>query len=439
MLQVGTTTLKDRWYYIHDAQGNVMATYKYSYVSANPANSRFHLLERPLYGSDRLGMDRRSIETTGMAGLFLNGNKPPPTGDAELNYELKDHLGNVATVVTGELISLDGTADTDTDADFKVPNVVSYSAFEPFGSLLPGRNYNSGSYRFAFQGQEHDDEVYGSTINPAPGTSYAFEYRMHDPRVGRFLSIDPLAAQYAHNSPYAFSENRVIDGVDYEGSEYLPYWELLSHRTPGDMTDAGVTGHNMIRKSYNTVAGLWNLGAGLVTGDNKMVPGVWQHQLDNAVCDAVSGTADAVLDPHVEDVENLGSGLILGGAAKLLAPLSKVPLRIVAAGDVAKAVSPVARSFADLAANPTAIWSKSADEVAQMLGDGWTKAPLNEGTGWKFIQDAGDGMVSFSEGTARHGNVPYYKISSGETGIQKVAGADYVGAPDEKATIHHVQ
>ena len=44
---------------------------------------------------------------------------------------------------------------------------------------------------------------------------------MHDPRMGKFLSTDPLEAQYVHNSPYAFAENRVIDGVELEGLEYL--------------------------------------------------------------------------------------------------------------------------------------------------------------------------------------------------------------------------
>ena len=44
---------------------------------------------------------------------------------------------------------------------------------------------------------------------------------MHDPRVGRFLSLDPLSSQYPHNSPFAFAENRVIDGIELEGAEYL--------------------------------------------------------------------------------------------------------------------------------------------------------------------------------------------------------------------------
>ncbi len=42
---------------------------------------------------------------------------------------------------------------------------------------------------------------------------------MHDPRIGRFFAVDPLKAKYPHNSPYAFSENRVIDAVELEGLE----------------------------------------------------------------------------------------------------------------------------------------------------------------------------------------------------------------------------
>jgi hypothetical protein len=46
-------------------------------------------------------------------------------------------------------------------------------------------------------------------------------------RSGGFLSVDPLAPEYPWNSPYAFSENRVIDGVELEGLEYLRSDEAL--------------------------------------------------------------------------------------------------------------------------------------------------------------------------------------------------------------------
>ena len=75
---------------------------------------------------------------------------------------------------------------------------------------------DSDAYRYGFQGQERDDEVKGE------GNSYNYKYRMHDPRLGRFFAVDPLATKYPHNSPYAFSENRVLDGVELEGLEFSP-------------------------------------------------------------------------------------------------------------------------------------------------------------------------------------------------------------------------
>jgi RHS repeat-associated protein len=56
-------------------------------------------------------------------------------------------------------------------------------------------------------------------VKDLPGTSYNFKYRVHDPRVGRFLSLDPLSKEYPWNSPYAFAENKVIRYVELEGLE----------------------------------------------------------------------------------------------------------------------------------------------------------------------------------------------------------------------------
>ncbi len=68
---------------------------------------------------------------------------------------------------------------------------------------------------YSFQGQEHDDEVKGE------GNSMNYKYRMHDPRVGRFFAVDPLAKKYPYYSPYAFSGNRLVDCVELEGLEPL--------------------------------------------------------------------------------------------------------------------------------------------------------------------------------------------------------------------------
>ena len=84
-----------------------------------------------------------------------------------------------------------------------------------WNSLKDKEKLCTGGYRFGFQGQEKDDEWTGQT-----GSHLAFKYRIHDARIGRFLSVDPLTMDYPWNSPYAFSENRVIDGIDLEGLEH---------------------------------------------------------------------------------------------------------------------------------------------------------------------------------------------------------------------------
>jgi hypothetical protein len=50
----------------------------------------------------------------------------------------------------------------------------------------------------------------------------SFKWRNHQPDIGRFFNIDPLADKYVYNSPYAFAENRVIDGRELEGLEWVP-------------------------------------------------------------------------------------------------------------------------------------------------------------------------------------------------------------------------
>lgn len=75
-----------------------------------------------------------------------------------------------------------------------------------------------------------DDEVKGE------GNSVNYKYRIHDPRVGRFFARDPLFKSYPWNSDYAFGENRVIDGIELEGMEYLDYREARVEFTNGRLT-----------------------------------------------------------------------------------------------------------------------------------------------------------------------------------------------------------
>ena len=83
-----------------------------------------------------------------------------------------------------------------------------------FGSPLIGRSYQaetSVKYRYSFNGKEKDAETYGEE------NCIAFEARIYDSRLGRFLSTDPLEFSYPWQSTYCFAANNPIAFVDYLG------------------------------------------------------------------------------------------------------------------------------------------------------------------------------------------------------------------------------
>ena len=47
----------------------------------------------------------------------------------------------------------------------------------------------------------------------------SFKYRNYDYAIGRFMSVDPLAEKYPYNSTYAFQENKLGLGREFEGLE----------------------------------------------------------------------------------------------------------------------------------------------------------------------------------------------------------------------------
>ena len=140
----------------------------------------------------------------GVAPAATNGVVYRKVG--EKYYELKDHLGNVRAVVSDR-------KDLDTADNTLSAHVVSYNNYYPFGMPQPDRNFDSQEYRYGFQGQEKDSELKGE------GLSVNYKYRMHDPRIGRFFTTDPLEHKFPWNSSYAFSENTVINAVELEGLE----------------------------------------------------------------------------------------------------------------------------------------------------------------------------------------------------------------------------
>lgn len=127
-------------------------------------------------------------------------------------YELSNHLGNVLTVVKDNKIPVEGTGVKAGTIEYFSANVDAYSDYYPFGSIMPGRNYSSGDYRYGFNSMEKDDEIKSIT-----GSSYDFGARMYDPRIGRWMSIDPQFHKQPGWSTYKSFLNNPIKYVDPDG------------------------------------------------------------------------------------------------------------------------------------------------------------------------------------------------------------------------------
>ncbi len=139
-------------------------------------------------------------------------------------------------------------------------------------------------YKFGFNGQLKDNEIYGE------GNAYSFEYRIQDPRLVRFLSVDPLRKNYPHYTPYSFAGNSPILFLDLEGLEEKLPWYLSENKhggkpvltlgipsfreykridysaseTPSE--SYGIFVWNTIGSAWNNIARTWNQGREGKTG-----------------------------------------------------------------------------------------------------------------------------------------------------------------------------
>jgi RHS repeat-associated protein len=107
---------------------------------------------------------------------------------------------------------------------------------------MPGREYSAAkTYRYGFNGKENDNEVKGE------GNQQDYGMRIYDPRLGRFLSKDPLSFKFPFYSPYHFAGNNPIKNLDLDGGEprdYLDKWvsqTMVGHATSEQ--SKSLTGH----------------------------------------------------------------------------------------------------------------------------------------------------------------------------------------------------
>jgi RHS repeat-associated protein len=199
----------DNTWYVRDASGNIMAIYS----RKNYGTNQQVLLENyELYGSSRLGSLNLGIPVEGDYNLTPTTNYTRSLGLKQ--YELSNHLGNVLTTFSDQRVFAPaGMSSTNSNA--LIAKLISAQDYYPFGMIMDGRSWNTDKVKFGFNGKENDNEVKGI------GNQQDYGMRIYDPRIGKFLRVDPLSRNYPYLSPYAFAENDVIRCIDLDGAEKL--------------------------------------------------------------------------------------------------------------------------------------------------------------------------------------------------------------------------
>jgi RHS repeat-associated protein len=212
-------------YYIKDLQGNIMSIYDKELNSSNAVAS-YTQIENDLYGSKRVGMETTVLEMIA----------PPPIDTSIFSrilgykyYEMTNHLGNVLATISDKKIphddNLDGTVDRYS------ANIISASDYTAYGSEMYGRCFNSKHSQNGFNHKRKDNELYPG----GDGNEYDYGMRLYNPRLGKFMSLDPLMRKYPFWSPYQFAGSVPIAAIDLDGGELKSVVAELGEHADGTL------------------------------------------------------------------------------------------------------------------------------------------------------------------------------------------------------------
>lgn len=100
-------------------------------------------------------------------------------------------------------------------------------------------------YRFGFNGKEKDESFGGS----GSSTVYDYGFRIYNPQIAKFLSVDPLTKSYPMLTPYQFASNNPIESIDLDGLESFSSKNNVSSGESyfGPLNSSFIESNNLIR------------------------------------------------------------------------------------------------------------------------------------------------------------------------------------------------
>jgi len=253
-------------FYTRDAQGNILATYESRGYPADPDSFLLIWKDCYIYGSSRIANLQPDVSYRGFVAyphlidlpdspIFAEDSVTLSTGWKR--YEIANHLGNITATVSDRKRPVDTNADE--IADYYNPTILSATDYYPFGMDMPNRTFNAGDYRFGFNGKEADRNGEWGNLN-----HYDYGFRIYNPGIAKFLSVDPLRREYAELTPYQFASNTPIAAIDLDGLEML----LIGNRKFMAQQEALIKGLAMTKFGRKQLNQLANSGRILVVKDS---------------------------------------------------------------------------------------------------------------------------------------------------------------------------
>jgi RHS repeat-associated protein len=224
---------KSSTFYVRDASGNFDSSYsspERRIRDINPERNESGVMLGSSWPKRNVGLEmpiaRRKIAgdvtkvewivTTGTMGEQIIEVEPasvPKSYTRELGhkqYELSNHLGNVLVVVN----DIKRAVINNNVIEYYTAQVVSATDYSPFGVALEGRTFSSEEYRYGFNGKEKDEEGIGGG-----NQTYDYGFRIYNPSLAKFLSVDPISDEYPMLTLYQFASNTPVSAIDIDGLE----------------------------------------------------------------------------------------------------------------------------------------------------------------------------------------------------------------------------
>ncbi|CAD0225799.1 DUF6443 domain-containing protein [Chryseobacterium sp. JV274] len=221
----------DQNYVPHDLEVNTYVNTKYLYNAAGEKLRKIYT-----YGTGRMNL--KTVETTDYLDGFQYLNDVlsfVPTSEGYYDFVQNKYIYNY----TDQVGNIRLAYYKDASGNAKIDRTTNYYPFGlEFGGELSTANSISPNYKYSSQGQEKQTETGWSS----------YRWRNYDAAMGRFFNVDPLSEKYAYQSHYNFAENRVVDGRELEGLEWVKSTTLNDNGTKTYTLNATI---NLVNRSQN--------------------------------------------------------------------------------------------------------------------------------------------------------------------------------------------